>query len=131
VKAESSTANPAVVAPPARKGWLALVIALNAPGLVAFAGYLTSGLISKVLMEWLERPVVHLVIQLLFLFASALAPFTSLLAVPTVGALAATKKLSGRILLLCTLSTLLSLAGAILMQLWWNDKIQMPGVPSR
>ena len=101
------------------------------PGLAAFVGYWTSGFISKLLIGWLELPVVHLVVQLLILFAGALAPFTSLVAAPTVAALALARKVRGNGLVLCVLFTVLSWAGAILMQLWWAGKIPMAGVPPR
>lgn len=128
---EGTTLDPAVPVGRTGRVWLFLGVAVNAPGLAALACYGTSGLISKVLMEWLELPVVHLVVQLLFLFASALAPFTSLVAVPTIAALAFRRKLRGSGLVLCVRFTVLSWAGAILMQLWWDGKIPMPGVPPR
>lgn len=97
------------------------------PGLVAFATYCGSWMMSKVLMEWLHVPVVHLILGLLMLFLSALSPFTSIAAFPLVGGLAVMGKLRGKALLLSALVTVLSLMGAVLMQLAWDAKITWPG----
>ena len=99
----------------------------SAPGVVAFAGFTFTWLISGLLYTTLGLYTAHMILLLLIYAASLLAPFTSILALLAVLILGVTRRLVGRHLSVSLLLVALSFAGAILMGLALEDKIAIPG----